>query len=516
VRRLSLILAAVAAIGLQSCATAPPSGAPVGGQANAPLTPVRTVGTERRAMQQAFAKIRASDFEGADEELQEVIGSKSFDLLEPQEQNSALYTAGMLAIELKDLKRAHALLVRSSNMPVADAEDWHGRLRAAFALDDMQDAVLSLTTIAQRWPETLQEVRDRAVFRVTSEARKLPRGEEHWLTLAEALYRAKWKLGNHGEPSALWHDLTLYYIDHKAWDRATEVAAHITSPQILIALRADKRFDRVVTANPLIADIDHAAALEIEALQAATANEPRSLETLNELAYALFKSNRYDEALKLSDDALGRIQAGGATAPPFDDVDDQLNWAMDSRARALYALGRWDEAIAQWVHAAELSEHGSDNVSQAINLGDLYCELDRPRDALRAVAVVMEVSSYGRMQLESVRHAATVEMKAATEAARALTYLREHQAESPGTYQWALVVANDEEAGAHLLISRLEDPKLRSDALLDVQGYTDPLAPPRAMEWRTRWATLIARPDVQAAIAKVGRVEHYNIGSPDS
>jgi tetratricopeptide (TPR) repeat protein len=466
-------------------------------------------------MQQAFAKIRTQDFAGADSELAEVIDSTAFSLLEPQEQNSVLYTAGMLAIEFKDPKRAHALLVRSSTMAVANAEDWHARLRAALELNDIPDAVLSLTTIAQRWPDTLPDVRDHAVLRLASEARKLPRPDTTWLPLAQALYRAHWKLGDQREPSGLWRDLTQYYVDRKMWDQATDVAAHITSPYVLIELRADRRFDRVMTTNPLISNIDRAAALEIEQLQAAVVQAPRSLEARNQLAYSLLKLNRYDEALKVSEDTLARVKAADPKSPPFDDADDQFNWVVDNHARALYTLGRWDEAVAEWVRASQLHEHGSDNVSQAINLGNFFCELDRPRDALVAVAVVLEVSPYGRMQLESVRHAAAVELNAKDEAARALTYLREHQADDPGTYQWALIRAKDENEGARFLIARLADPNLRGDALSDVQNFTEPLVPPRAMEWRTRWTALVARPDVQAAIAKVGRVEHYALASRD-
>jgi hypothetical protein len=124
------------------------------------------------------------------------------------------------------------------------------------------------------------------------------------------------------------------------------------------------------------------------------------------------------------------------------------------------------------------------------------------------------MSPYGTLQLESVRHAAALELNDTAEATRALTYLREHQANSPGTYQRALARANETKAGARLLVARLKNPKLRTDALADVQEYGEPAVSQRAQQWRANWLTVVARPEVQAAIAKVGRVGHYRLASP--
>lgn len=44
-----------------------------------------------------------------------------------------------------------------------------------------------------------------------------------------------------------------------------------------------------------------------------------------------------------------------------------------------------------------------------------------------------------------------------------------------------------------------------------MQTYLPEPATPRDLEMRTRWQSVLARPDVQAALAKVGRVESYGI-----
>jgi len=58
--------------------------------------------------------------------------------------------------------------------------------------------------------------------------------------------------------------------------------------------------------------------------------------------------------------------------------------------------------------------------------------------------------------------------------------LQQHQTDAIETYEEALLDASTIDDAAALLISRLADPKLRSDALMVVQQYDEPPVPPRA------------------------------------
>lgn len=62
---------------------------------------------------------------------------------------------------------------------------------------------------------------------------------------------------------------------------------------------------------------------------------------------------------------------------------------------------------------------------------------------------------------------------------------------------------------SQLLISRLQDPALRTDALRDIQQYSDPPAPPRRQEWRERLKSLRERPEVRATIQQFGSIDRY-------
>ena len=191
------------------------------------------------------------------------------------------------------------------------------------------------------------------------------------------------------------------------------------------------------------------------------------------------------------------------------DAGEELAWTMDYRARALAQLGRFDEAVAQLRAAAERPEYGAPNVSQSINLAGLLADLGRGAEAEAIVAQVMArgLSPYGRMQAEAVRACART-----GPAAEALAYLREHQADAPAALQDALICEGDLQAAARLYIERLSDPDRRTSALAELQDYaTPPVMTPLQQAAIRRREQLRRRPDVQAAIARVGRIEHYNL-----
>ena len=235
------------------------------------------------------------------------------------------------------------------------------------------------------------------------------------------------------------------------------------------------------------------------------------MQAVADLSYAMLAMRRYAEALTLTDSALQQAAAAEPGHEPFSDAKRYLNWIMDNRARALHALGRWDEEVEQLRRASRLPEEGGVNVSQAINLGDSYCNLGRPKEALAAIAEVGEVSSYGRMQLEAVKHMAAIELGDTQAADHALGYLRSHQSDAPRTFTETLVRAGASEEASASFIARLNDPTLRNAALIDAQTYMEPPAPPDEMKWRAQWEELLARPEVKAAILKVGRIERFSL-----
>ncbi|MHA6204118.1 hypothetical protein ACXU4B_06840 [Dyella soli] len=151
------------------------------------------------------------------------------------------------------------------------------------------------------------------------------------------------------------------------------------------------------------------------------------------------------------------------------------------------------------------------NVSQIINLGSFYAGLHRPGEALAMVSELGPMSPFGRMQLEIVKLEIALQQGDRAAVATHLAYMREHRADAIATWQSALLVAGDLDAAADLLVERLDHEEWRSAALDDMQQYADMRLTPVDAQCLQRWRAIIARPAVQQALAKVGRVEHFNL-----
>ncbi len=205
-------------------------------------------------------------------------------------------------------------------------------------------------------------------------------------------------------------------------------------------MRVDKRFDPITKMSPEIFNIDKAVELDIAILRGIVGKSPRSLQHVIDLTYALLKARRYDEVLALTEAVTQNTDSG---KPAYDDKEN-LIWILNNRAIALGGLGRRDEEL----------------------------EL-----------LIREVSPYGRLQLESVRHCAALQL-------------------------------NDKEAAASaLLIQRLNTVSMRSDVLTEIQNYNDPADLPSLLTSRDLFTAIMARDDVQQAVNKVGRIESFNLRS---
>ncbi|HME91994.1 MAG TPA: hypothetical protein VKE49_11260, partial [Myxococcaceae bacterium] len=424
---------------------------------------------ERDALSEALAKYESKDLGAALDGLQRVIDSPAFSNLSSGERHKALFFAGIAALQSAQPSRAHAFVVRASEMEEAGSDDWLVRFSAAWTLGNHLDAMHAIATLARRWPQTLSLVPETIIFILADEASRLPPENTARFDFPDALFQAQWRPARAIGPSSIWKNLALVLLERGDVERAIKVAAQINVPSVLIAMRVDKRFDSVVKADPRRFDIRRAEAEQTARFRAAVAAAPRSLIAVQLLAWSLLKGRKYREVLRLTDEALDRL--GSSESSPYDDAALEQPWVMNTKARALEALGRWNEAVDELERASRLPENGQPNISQTINLAHLYCRLDRPKDALAVLSTVKEASPYGWMEIAEARASAAIETQDAAALESALTYLREHQADSPETFQEALTRAGQIDEAARVLISRLSDPNLRGEALLSVQKY---------------------------------------------
>jgi tetratricopeptide (TPR) repeat protein len=274
-------------------------------------------------------------------------------------------------------------------------------------------------------------------------------------------------------------------------------------------VQADNRFAPIrAGAGPEV--LQAAIEKQIQQAREAVKAHPTKLQPVFRLMQVLIESLRFADALQVVDDAISAM-SGSKGPKVYDDYRTYRVWLLDGRSRALFGLERWDDAVAQLVSARELPESGDANVSQTINLASEYNDLGKPREARATLAKLYTetASPYGLMQGAVERLASADQLGDAAEAEQQLGFLREHREDSLATYQRALISANRQNDAAQLLISRLQDPDQRVDALMEVQEYKEHPRPPRAAEWHRRWKTVRNRPDVREAISKVGNVSEY-------
>src|SRR5271163_189811 len=311
-------------------------------------------------------------------DLQRVIGAPAFKSLPSDTQFQDLTAAAKLAFARDQPRTAYEYVVRASDMAQATFDDWLTRLQAAIQLGSESDAVKSLTVMAQRWPDRVANLEFRLVNEVLGESDALPHRER--LALFRALYAMHWTLKGDLEPSRLWRELALLLLERGLLREAIDVSTRVTDVYVLVAMRADRRFDAVVTAHPAQFEINAAGERERRALESAADAQPTSLELKSRVIFALFQQQHYAAMLAETDSVLLAIRSTSSPTRLYEDYYAQFEWFLNLRSYALARNGRWDEAAAE-LAAASASGH----TDQLINLGALYCRMGRPKEALAAI-----------------------------------------------------------------------------------------------------------------------------------
>jgi hypothetical protein len=459
-------------------------------------------------VQRAFEIVRHNDNKAAAPELDKALHSPGFAGLSEETRYQTIFVASLVAWETGKNDKAHGLAVRATRFPEADNTAWMIRFASAFSIKNYGDAAHGLTMFTQRWPAKLDDILPGAVMQLHYQL-KLAHEDETDRLMLDELFDADWKTKG-VEPSNLWRDLALQHLQSGEVARATKVALRVTSGQVALSMRVDKRFDAITLAHPKAFDVDRLIDAEITAAQTQIAAHPDQLQPITDLQELFLITGRCSKVISISDAAVARAEKReGAKA--YSDFSDRYNWILDNRSRAFKRQGQWNKAVATEVLAARIPEQGGINVSQSINLGELYAELDQPGNAATAIIQLGDLTPTGQMQLEGVKLRIAVDRHDERAASVAMAYLRAHRAEEPDTLQDALLLRGKLDEAASLLIERLENPEWRSNALVDMQHYADVVRTPMEKTIHDRWNTVIARPDVQAALHKVGRVEKFSI-----
>lgn len=367
------------------------------------------------------------------------------------------------------------------------------------------DAMLDLL---RRWPSLGQSIRPERFYDILDGLDDQPARK---LAYLQGLWDAGWDDTEHNA-SPMWMALVDLRLARGELAEAKRTLDRVDGVYAMIGLRADRRYDAIVDRASPRFDVAASAQRAVEALEAKARARPANLAVRAQLTYALLDAGRLDRVIEVVDEALGQDDTGRLKRTKYEDADE-MEWLLNNRAMARFRLGQTDLAIADMRRASAWRSGKTVNVGTGLNLGALHCALGRADDALAAVDAVpeAEMSDYGRAVRAVQRLCAGILRNDAALQAQAMDFLKAHRRDLADSYFDALVMLGRLDEAAALLIAQLRDPDLRGYRLAQAQ---DTLHAPEFdgnRRWRANRDALFARPDVRAALERVGRIERYDV-----
>lgn len=293
---------------------------------------------------------------------------------------------------------------------------------------------------------------------------------------------------------------------------ARAMLARIYDPGLLIDSMFDPRLRGLLPADlDLRASAEKALARDRER----AALHPDLIDPIATVATHLQRLGRQAEALTLLQSIESKVDAPDA----FADRAEMLPWYWDSLSRIYTHLGRYEEAAAALRKGAEINEGSAPNVSQVINLAHLQLRFGRPEEVLKTLAVFdgpgRELSEYGQMAMRIARGCAHAALGNMAAAAADLAYAEAHEKDSPEILTSLYLCVGRIDDAAAVLVRRLDDPELRSDALQELSDFEPWPGNVPLMPWEKPVEALKARADVKAAIERAGGTRRIPLQSTD-
>ena len=407
--------------------------------------------------------------------------------------------------DMDDRAYAHALRATASE----EASDFLWRARFGLESDDKnyRAAVATIEAMSQGRGAALNSVPVRWIWELHNGMEESGDKDLRRRLLAVLASDAYAPTELYGETDAFRFEYAKMLAEGGDRAGASAIVAGLGSPSLLASAMLDPNLRPFV---PATLDLRAAAEARLARNRELMARHPDRLDPLIDVAADLRRLGRPSEALDLLKSVLGRIDQPDS----FTDRDDKLNWYWDSLGRTHAMLGHYDEMAAYFARGAQVGEGDNPNVSQVINLAHAQNSFGRGEDSLRTLAAFADgrkSSPYGEMEMRLARVCAYAVAGRKAEAASDLAYAQAHEKDHPEALADMLLCLGDMDGAAAAFIRRLEDPKRRVDALLQLSDYDEPpvALPPDPVY--APLAILKQRPDVRAAIERAGGIRRFRL-----
>jgi tetratricopeptide (TPR) repeat protein len=491
------ILAALLPLALAACSTAPVA-----------VPPAPTAKVDAPAIQEVFNGLRSADCGPYLAQAAEIARSPAFETDQAtDEQVVFLWQVANCAMDKKEYQVAFDHADRATTLKPDIAWLQVIRLYLGMSLERPDASLDALNVLSRIGPDEVRGADLEFVGDLLRAAREADADGDRELEAYEALERLAYV------PTAPYFDdfLKLGHVrlllERNRVAEARIRLVGISDIDFVVEMRVDRLFDPLRGDPAFESQLDVAAAAErdVSRSRGAMVSNPRLMEAVYIHSMVLLAAMRDEEGLAVVQEALHR----DADREAFTDGDEYRNWLVNVRGYFLYNLGRVDEGRAALREAAGMRERRSPNVSNIINYGGYLLLEGKANDALDLLPRIGEASPYGKGWIAEIRACAGAQLGDADLKRAGLEYLEAHESDNPAARTRALLCVNDLDGAADLMIRRLGDPKTRREALLALQvtpTQSDVGLPHRTF-LRNQYVALGARPDVQAAVLKVGRIE---------
>ncbi|PSM11961.1 tetratricopeptide repeat protein [Stenotrophomonas maltophilia] len=329
------------------------------------------------------------------------------------------------------------------------------------------------------------------------------------MDLLQALFDNGWKR-NGLEPAGLWLALATLQAENGRGDAIPATLARIDSPAEIIQLRSDKRFDRYVDRADPRFDPVQVAQKHLDDLRVSGLLDRKLDARMAQFSVTLLMLDRNEEVLALTD---GMARAAAEGESPSAEEAEWVAWLLNSRFTALRRLGRTDDALAAAQQAARIGALGPDDIEHRLNVGFVFTSLGRMQDAAQAVKNLPGLGAYGKAAQALVQFAAARERgdAQAMEAARSVILAQRDDARL--FHREMLLDEGNLDGAAAVLIEQLRSPTDRGETLASLQDMRTYPSLPGDVKIDAAWRALKQRADVQAEVARLGRIERYELVS---
>lgn len=458
----------------------------------------------------AQGELRRSEYARACRSYSRLVADDRAWSVSPEERRSMFSNAGRAMWNCDRLPQA-AEYLQQATRAVAEPDDYFQLSRVMYNLKRYEPSLDAFLDYISRWPELADEQDTPHVWALYHAHKQQP---ERQIRLFQAMFDARFDDPT-ADNSEMWFELTRLYIDRGQIDDARSVARRIMGPQHIVRMRIDRRFDAIVDRTGYGFDVSLQAKRAVEALRRKADARQRDLAVWVQLTYAMLNAGENEQVVALTTqllDASDGKAAANSKSKAYESLDSRL-WLLNNRALAGHRLGHTDDAIADLERAVVFDPKLGPNISQALNLGTLQCYSGQLQEAVERVSRVKDMSDYGKLVQALVYLCAATQRDDRRGVASALSVIRRYAVDHPDVLVEALLWAGQIGEAERRYVLLLEDPARRADALLLVQTFRHAAPQPGRRAYDEALKTLLARPGVQAAIEKVGRVERFEVYS---